>query len=207
MVTSKPFFLKIPASTPTQTTENDGTRPQSAWVICSSALAFVPNNPTASERTKMSKTWINCRIMIPPRFVAMVRPDRGCCPIQLPESCGFLRYHPAACSYLAATCRTVLSSNGRPTICSPTGCPAPVNPQQTLIAGWPVTLNGTVLKPQVLPRASRNETFSPSISVTPRPHSSIFGAGIDTGVTITSTRSNARSNSSASRRRTRCAVT
>ena len=45
-------------------------------------------------------------------------------------------------SNAALACSTPRSSNRRPTICSPTGSPAGVNPHGTLAAGLPDQLNG-----------------------------------------------------------------
>src|SRR5215467_6538171 len=53
--TSRPFFLKIPASTPTHTTEKAGTKPQSTWVIFSKALDFEWNNRKEDQTTKAAK--------------------------------------------------------------------------------------------------------------------------------------------------------
>jgi hypothetical protein len=39
---------------------------------------------------------------------------------------------------------TIGSSNARPVICAPIGSPLAPSPVGTLIAGWPVTLNGIV---------------------------------------------------------------
>jgi hypothetical protein len=47
-----------------------------------------------------------------------------------------------AASNAALACSTPRSSNRRPTICSPTGSPAGVNPHGTLAAGLPDQLNG-----------------------------------------------------------------
>src|SRR5580692_7076778 len=52
--------------------------------------------------------------------------------------------HPDDTSIARQTRNTVASSNGRPAICTPIGNPSEPNPTGTLIAGWPVTLNGIV---------------------------------------------------------------
>ena len=50
--------------------------------------------------------------------------------------------HGRARSNAAEARSTVVSSNRRPTICSPIGKPSFVKPHGTDEAGWPVTLNG-----------------------------------------------------------------
>ena len=47
-----------------------------------------------------------------------------------------------AASNAAAARRTIASAKRPPTICSPTGRPSAATPQGTVMAGWPVRLNG-----------------------------------------------------------------
>src|SRR5882762_6011440 len=60
------------------------------------------------------------------------------------SSTGRCRAQGRARSKAAEARSTVVSSNRRPTICSPIGNPSFVNPHGTEAAGWPVRLNGYV---------------------------------------------------------------